>query len=122
MSFESREGLPLNNISYKDGDRIRPVLYRAPLSEMVVPYGDPGPTQNKKNAFDTGEYGMGQCANSLELGCDCVGYIKYFDGVLNNSRGEAFIIKNAICMHEEVYGILWKHTDRRDGQPEVIRA
>ena len=122
ISFESREGLTLNNITYKDGENIRPVLYRASLSEMVVPYGDPGPTQNKKNAFDTGEYGMGQCANSLELGCDCVGFIKYFDGVLNNSRGEAFVIKNAICMHEEDYGILWKHTDRRDNQPEVRRS
>ncbi len=122
ISFESREGLTLNNITYADGENIRPVLYRASLSEMVVPYGDPGPTQNKKNAFDTGEYGMGQCANSLELGCDCVGFIKYFDGVLNNSRGEAFVIKNAICMHEEDYGILWKHTDRRDNQPEVRRS
>lgn len=25
-------------------------------------------------------------------------------------------------MHEEDYGILWKHTDRRDGQPEVRRS
>ena len=40
---------------------------------MVVPYGDPGPTQCRKNAFDVGEYGMGMCANSLELGCDCLG-------------------------------------------------
>lgn len=122
ISFESREGLTLNKISYNDDGVERPILYRASLSEMVVPYGDPGPTQNKKNAFDTGEYGMGQCANSLQLGCDCLGYIKYFDGVLNNSRGEAFVIKNAICMHEEDFGILWKHTDRRDNQAEVRRS
>ena len=46
---------------------------------MVVPYGDPGATQRRKNAFDVGEYGMGMCANSLELGCDCLGLIRYFD-------------------------------------------
>ena len=80
---------------------------------MVVPYGDPGPTQRRKNAFDVGEYGMGMCANSLELGCDCLGLIQYFDAHLCDSRGEPLTIKNAICMHEEDYGILWKHTDRR---------
>lgn len=99
IGFESREGLTLNFLTYKDGEETRPVLYRASLPEMVVPFGDPGPTQNKKNAFDTGEYGMGRCANSLELGCDCVGFKKYFYGVLNNSMGGAFVIKNAVCMH-----------------------
>ena len=122
IGFSSKEGLTLNVLTYEDDGAIRPVIYRASLSEMVVPYGDPGPTQFRKNAFDTGEYGMGQCANSLTLGCDCLGYIKYFDAVLNNSRGEAFVIKNAICMHEEDYGILWKHTDRRSGHAEVRRS
>lgn len=106
IGFGSKEGLTLHYLTYDDDGTVRPILYRASLSEMVVPYGDPGPTQFRKNAFDTGEYGMGQCANSLTLGCDCLGYIKYFDAVLNNSRGEAFVIKNAICMHEEDYGIL----------------
>lgn len=64
-----------------------------------------------RNSFDSGEYGIGQLANSLELGCDCVGYIKYFDGVMTDSKGDLFVIKNAICMHEEDFGILWKHTD-----------
>ena len=31
-------------------------------------------------------------------------------------------IKNAICMHEEDFGILWKHTDRRTGDAEVRRS
>jgi len=122
IGFNSREGLTLHNISYNDGGKKRSILYRASLSEMVVPYGDPAPTQKRKNAFDAGEYGMGQCANSLELGCDCLGHIKYFDAVMTNSRGELQIIKNAICMHEEDFGILWKHTDRRDNQPEVRRS
>ena len=90
---------------------------------MVVPYGDPGPTQRRKNAFDVGEYGMGMCANSLELGCDCLGLIRYFDAHLCDSRGEPLTIKNAVCMHEEDYGILWKHTDRRlPDSPEVRRS
>lgn len=122
IGFNPREGLTLHELSYEDNGEKRSILYRASLSEMVVPYGDPSETQRRKNAFDSGEYGMGTCANSLELGCDCVGYIKYFDAHMTDSRGNVFAIKNAICMHEEDYGILWKHTDRRIGVPEVRRS
>jgi primary-amine oxidase len=123
VGFNAREGLTLHHLRYRDGDKDRSVLYRASITEMVVPYGDPGPTQRRKNAFDVGEYGMGACANSLELGCDCLGLIHYFDAELTTSRGEPLTIKNAICMHEEDYGILWKHTDRRlADKPEVRRS
>ncbi|MFC5652214.1 primary-amine oxidase [Paenibacillus solisilvae] len=122
IGFNTREGLTIHTVSYEDQGRKRPILYRAALSEMVVPYGDPGPTQNRKNAFDSGEYGIGQLANSLELGCDCVGYIQYLDAAMTNSRGETVVIKNAICMHEEDYGILWKHTDWRTNEVEVRRS
>ena len=88
---------------------------------MVVPYGDPGPMHNRKNAFDAGEYGLGMCTNSLELGCDCLGEIRYFDGILAAPNGEPYTIKNAICLHEEDYGILWKHVDRDIGT-EVRRS
>jgi primary-amine oxidase len=122
LGFNSREGLVINTVSYEDQGIKRPILYRASLSEMVVPYGDPGPVQRRKNAFDSGEYGIGQLANSLELGCDCVGYIKYFDAAMTNSKGELMIIPNAICMHEEDFGILWKHTDWRTNDVEVRRS
>jgi primary-amine oxidase len=123
IGFNAREGLTLHHLRYNDDGRDRSILYRASLTEMVVPYGDPGPTQRRKNAFDVGEYGMGMCANSLELGCDCLGLIRYFDAHLCDSRGRPLTIKNAICMHEEDYGILWKHTDRRlPDAPEVRRS
>ncbi|UUO04373.1 primary-amine oxidase [Blastopirellula sp. J2-11] len=122
IGFNAREGLTLHHVRYHDDGRDRSILYRASLDEMVVPYGDPTPTQRRKNAFDVGEYGMGACANSLELGCDCLGEIRYFDGHLVTSRGEPLRIKNAICMHEEDFGILWKHTDRRLEKPEVRRS
>jgi primary-amine oxidase len=122
IGFNAREGLVLNHLCYQDNGKKRSVLYRGSLSEMVVPYGDPAPQQARKNAFDAGEYGLGYCANSLELGCDCLGLIKYFDGHLCTSRGEPLTVKNAVCMHEEDFGILWKHTDRRLNTPEVRRS
>jgi primary-amine oxidase len=122
IGFNAREGLTLHHIRYHDAGKERSILYRASLTEMVVPYADPGPTQRRKNAFDVGEYGMGMCANSLQLGCDCLGAIRYFDAHLCDSRGGNLTIPNAICMHEEDFGILWKHTDRRLGAPEVRRS
>lgn len=29
--------------------------------------------------------GFGFCANSLTLGCDCLGHIKYFDGLVSEA-------------------------------------
>ncbi len=89
---------------------------------MVVPYADPSPVRFWQNYFDCGEYLFGRYANSLELGCDCLGDIHYLDAVLADDLGNPKTIENAICMHEEDYGVLWKHTDlftgsRRDPPP-----
>ena len=117
IGFTPREGLVLHQVGY-DG---RPIIYRASLAEMYVPYGDPAPTHRFKNVFDQGEYGIGWMANSLTLGCDCVGHIQYFDGVVNDNDGGAVTIPNAVCMHEEDAGIGWKHTDFRTGAVQVRR-
>ena len=59
----------------------------------------------------------------MTLGCDCLGVIRYFDAPLCDSRGAPLTIKNAVCMHAEDFGILWKHTDRRlPAAPEVRRS
>lgn len=122
IGFTPREGLVLYTVGYEDQGQLRPILYRASIAEMVVPYGDPRPQHFRKNAFDLGEHGVGILANSLRYGCDCLGEIYYFDAVLTNSRGEVSITENAICMHEEDYGILWKHTDWRLEEVEVRRS
>ncbi|MEV0637468.1 primary-amine oxidase [Streptomyces sp. NPDC050619] len=121
IGFTPREGLVLHQVGYDDRGTLRPVLYRASLSEMYVPYGDPAPTHRFKNVFDQGEYGVGWLANSLTLGCDCVGHIHYFDGVVNDQDGAPVTIPNAVCMHEEDAGIAWKHTDFRTGAVQVRR-
>lgn len=122
VGFTPREGLVLHTLRYTDGDRERSILYRASLSEMVVPYGDPAPTHRRKNAFDAGEYNIGTLANSLALGCDCLGEIYYFDAVVADADGNPVTIPNAVCMHEEDYGLLWKHTDFRTEKTEVRRS
>jgi primary-amine oxidase len=122
IGFDPHEGLTLHQVSYDDHGRERTILHRASVSEMVVPYGDPSPLHGWKNAFDAGEWGLGRMTQSLTLGCDCVGEIRYFDAVLASETGEPYTIANAICLHEEDYGILWKHVDLFSGTSEVRRS
>ncbi|HEY0687902.1 MAG TPA: primary-amine oxidase [Kribbella sp.] len=122
VGFTPREGLVLHQVSYLDQDRLRPVIYRASLSEMYIPYGDPSPTHYRKNVFDEGEYGVGFMVNSLELGCDCLGEIHYFDAVVNDDDGSPVTLPNAVCLHEEDVGVGWKHTDFRTNKVEVRRS
>lgn len=117
VSLDPLEGIVLHDVAY-DG---RSILRRASVNEMVVPYGDPTPGHNWKNAFDVGEWGLGRMANSLQLGCDCLGEIRYLDAVLADQRGRAITLPNAICIHEEDVGILWKHVDLLTGHVEVRR-
>ncbi len=121
VGWTSREGLVINTVTYTDGGDVRPVLYRASLAEMTVPYGDPSSTQARKNAFDVGEYGLGMLANSLALGCDCLGEIHYLDAHFTTADGTVVAIPQAICIHEEDVGISWKHTNVRHDQSEVRR-
>ena len=100
----------------------RTVLHRAAISEMVVPYGDPDPMHSWKNAFDVGEWGLGRMANSLELGCDCLGAITYLDAMFASEHGKPYVLEQRVCIHEEDYGILWKHTDMNTGRAEVRRS
>ena len=116
------DGLVLSDLRFRDGEEDRQVLYRASLSEMVVPYGDPHDGFYWRTYFDAGEYGMGRLANSLQLGCDCLGEIRYVDAVLADGAGAPREIPNAICIHEEDAGVLWKHTEVASGMAHVRRS
>ncbi|MGQ0824964.1 MAG: primary-amine oxidase [Actinomycetota bacterium] len=123
ISFDPYEGIALHQIAYEDDDgRVRSVLHRASVTEMVVPYADPSPVHGWKNAFDAGEWGLGRMTQSLTLGCDCLGDIRYFDATLADEQGEPWVIENAICMHEEDFGILWKHVDLWSRRGDVRRS
>ncbi len=115
VGWSPREGLILYDVAWMDGQRKRPVMWRGAVSEMVVPYGAPDEGDYRRNAFDVGEYGIGQLADSLKLGCDCVGQIHYFDMAVHDWHGRPTVIEQAVCLHEEDDGILFKHTDEIGG-------
>ncbi|WP_413467986.1 primary-amine oxidase [Mycobacterium sp. RTGN4] len=115
VGFNYREGMTLHSVTYRDGDRTRSIAHRLSFAEMVVPYRDPSPDHYRRTAFDIGEWGLGFMTQSLELGCDCLGEIRYLDAVLHDSKGEPYTINNAICIHEEDNAVLWKHVDHDTG-------
>ncbi|GLZ41368.1 amine oxidase [Actinokineospora sp. NBRC 105648] len=123
VGFNAREGLTLHRVEFAENSgEHRPVINRASMAEMVVPYGDPAPWRYWISYFDAGEYLLGKNANSLKLGCDCLGVIHYFDAVVADDHSNPVTIPQAICMHEEDYGILWKHTNILTGATEVRRS
>ena len=115
LGFNHREGLVIHRVGYDDGAGTRPIAYRLSFAEMVVPYRDLADNHHRRTAFDIGEWGLGFMTTSLALGCDCLGEITYVDAELHDSRGEPYTIANAICLHEEDDGVLWKHVDERAG-------
>ena len=118
IGFNAREGLTLHDIAYEE----RSICKRASIAEMVVPYGSPDPAHARKNVFDIGEYGLGKLTNSLKLGCDCLGAIQYLDCWVSDINGQPMKIENGICIHEEDFGVLWKHYDYRINETEVRRS
>jgi primary-amine oxidase len=115
IGFNFREGMVLHTVGYEDDGRVRPIAHRMSFAEMIVPYRDPATDHYRRTAFDIGEWGLGFMTTSLELGCDCLGDITYLDAILHDSAGEPYTIKNAICIHEEDDGVLWKHVDDTAG-------
>ncbi|KAF5703139.1 primary-amine oxidase [Fusarium globosum] len=123
IGFNYREGIVSSDIRIQDQTehKERTVFYRISLVEMVVPYAHPGFPLNRRHAFNVGKYGLGFSTNLLKLGCDCKGSIRYLDRVLPTSEGSTSTIKNAICIHEEDNGILFKHSELRDQSTVLCR-
>ena len=68
----------------------------------------------------SGGWAGGQLAR--RSGCDCLGEIRYLDAASSTERGRPYVLRNAICIHEEDTGVAWRHTDIGAGTNEVRRA
>ena len=122
FGMHPREGLILYTVAYEDRGRLRPLLYRAALSEMVVPYADPGPAWFFRNAFDEGEYGIGHMTYPEESGTDAPADARFFSALFADERGEPFEIPRAVALYERDGGLLWKHVDEKTEINQSRRA
>ena len=121
-AMHPREGLVLHTVSYTDAGRSRPILYRAGLSEMVVPYGDADSNWRWRAAFDVGEYSVGRLASQIEPSTDAPENATLLDVTLADDEGEPQTLERAIGIYERDGGLLWKHYDSYSEQNQSRRA
>jgi len=122
FAMNSREGLVLYTVGYEDRGKLRSILYRGSLSEMVVPYADPSEAWYFRNAFDEGEDSMGRYANSLEPEVDAPSNATFFDATLADESGVPLVVPRAVALYEKDGGLLWKHFDRDNNHNNSRRA
>ena len=104
-----REGLVLYGVGFDDGTAVRGILYRASLSEMVVPYGDPSAAWYFRNTFDVGELGVGTAVSMLAPGVDCPAGSNFIDAAFAEASGASRHVPRAIAVYERDGGIAWRH-------------
>jgi primary-amine oxidase len=121
-TLHPREGLILHTVGYEDGDRVRPILYRAALSEMVVPYGDSDQNWRWRAAFDVGEYNVGRLASSIEANTDAPENATLLDATFADDEGKPQTLPRAVGLYERDGGLLWKHYDMYSQQNQSRRA
>jgi primary-amine oxidase len=107
-----REGLVLYQVAYDDHGQVRPVLYRASLAELVVPYGDADETWSWRMPFDEGEYGLGALAVPLDPGKQVPENARLFDTVLADDLGKGTtVLHHSVAVYERDGGVLWGHAE-----------
>lgn len=122
FTMHPREGIVLHTVAYDDDGKIRPILYRAALSEMVVPYGDPDANWRWRAAFDVGEYNIGRNSYPLEKNFDAPENAQLLDAVFADDRGAVLERRGVLAIYERDGGILWKHYDFTTEKNETRRA
>ena len=121
-TMHPREGLVLHTVGYEDEGRVRPIMYRASISEMAVPYGDPDRNWRWRSAFDVGEYGMGRLASPIEANTDAPSNARLIDVTFAGDNGRAYVLPRAVGIYERDGGMLWKHYESYSKTNESRRA
>jgi primary-amine oxidase len=129
MRIDPRVGLVLNLVRVVDGGRTRSVLYEASVSELFVPYMDPGNGWNNRAFIDAGEFfaGVG-FLKPLRPGLDCPATAAWFDGQTVNEDGAPRLTSRLACLFERATeNPAWRHLQGNEvyGRPSrelVLRS
>jgi len=110
--IDRRVGLIVSNVGYKDGDRLRSILYEGSLSEVFAPYMDPSEGWFWKTPFDPGEGAEG-FSDPLEPGADCPENAVYFDQIYASTTAIPQLKPRAACLFEQPVGYpAWRHGEQ----------
>jgi primary-amine oxidase len=85
-----REGLVLYDVGYEDRGRIRSILYRASVAEVLTSYGDASPRWAWMENFDESDFGLGYSAAVVKPGREIPTNAKMFRVILPNPAKPQF--------------------------------
>ena len=120
--IDPRVGPVVSTVRYNDGGKMRSILYQGCLSELFVPYMDPGEGWYFRTYMDAGQYGVGRLAAPLQPGLDCPPNAVFFDAVFADDRGKPYTQQRLACLFERYSGdIAWRHYEAVNGNSEVRR-
>lgn len=122
-ALDPREGLVLYTVALGPlRGRRTPILSRASIAEMVVPYGHPSGAWAFRAVFDAGEFGLGRSAATLVAGEDVPANAVLLDAVLAGETGEPRRLVDAVAVFERDGGLLWRHRrEARRARELVVR-
>ncbi len=115
-ALHPRDGLILYQIGWEDAPgKVRPILYRASISDLLVPYADTDEAWSWRAYFDEADFGLGYFTTPLKPGFTTVSYATLISEPLTDGVGGTRILTNAVDVYERDAGILWSHTEGDSG-------
>ena len=121
VGYDPRIGMVLYTVGWEDKDKVRSVLYKASLSELYVPYGDPNFLL--VHWFDAGEFGLGTSFSSSFVPMnDAPENAKMLNAIVNDERGRPRTVPNAMALFEKDGGILWRHGGNSHRARDLVLA
>jgi primary-amine oxidase len=125
---DPRVGPIVHLAQFSDGQNSRSVLYEGSLSEMYVPYMDPGTGWSWQAFYDAGEFFLMGIAKPLDPDFDCPSNAEYFSGLVADDHGIPTLQPRLACLFERPTGDpSWRHEEQdgiwgRPGRELVLRA
>jgi len=114
FSFNLREGLVLHQIDFDDSGRVRPILYRASVSEVLTGYGDPDPFWSWMLTLDEGIFGFGYLSMPVQAGQQVPANAVTLGAVMPDPTSPRFsqLFADRIYVYERDSGTLISYRER----------
>ncbi len=120
VGMHNREGLVIYDVKYNDRGVMRPIMHRASVAEMFVPYGSTDLGLASWNYFDGGAYRMGQSermlsqlgpnwSNKMKAGADVPANSIFLPGYFHSEKGKPVHMDSVIALFEEYPGPVTRH-------------
>jgi primary-amine oxidase len=111
VGVHPRRGVEIYDVGIVEGNQTRSVLYRAGLSELMTPYGDPEYVSWYPR--DAGDYGMSIYSASRAsaiVGADAPANATFMPAVFVDGKGRPVTVPRVVAIYERDGGVLWRHS------------